>query len=125
MEGHDDLAGEDDPEEADDSKGEDDREQGVELGAFGDAVDEAVDYPTTSAALVEEYGGLEVGYADGAETVGELLGPLDEEYDSPEAVRQSVYNMVGEGAVGRERYTDRTAGEGDNRPPDEEEDVSF
>lgn len=105
-------------------KGEDDRESGVQLGEFDEAI-ETVDYPTTSAAIVEEFGGMEVALTDGTETVAELLGPIDDEFEGPEEVRQSVYNMVGDGAVGRERYTDRTTGEGGNQPPGDDEDVSF
>lgn len=105
-------------------EGENDREQGVELGEFGETIEE-LDYPTTSEAIVEAFGEMEVTLTDGTETVAELLGPLEEEYERPEGVRQSVYNMVGDEAVGRERYTDRTAGDGDNQPPGDDEDVSF
>lgn len=103
---------------------EDDREQGVQLGEFGEVIEE-MEYPTTADAIVEEFGSVEVQLTDGTETVAELLGPLDDEYHEPEEVRQSVYNMVGEEAVGRDRYTDRTAGEGGNQPPGEGDDVSF
>lgn len=105
-------------------EGDEDRQQGVQLCEFGEAI-EAVDYPTTADALVARFGEMEVTLTDGAETVAELLGPLDDEFEGPEEVRQTVYNMVGDEAVGRERYTDRTTGDGDNLPPDEEEDVSF
>lgn len=103
---------------------EDDREQGVQLAAFGEVI-ESLDYPTTAAAIVDDHGDVEIELTDGTETVAELLGPMDDEFGSPEEVRQAVYNMVGDGAVGRERYTDRTAGEGGNQPPGDDEDVSF
>lgn len=84
----------------------DDREQGVDFGDLEDQL-EAHDYPATTEEIVDEFGDEAVSYADGSETVASLLEPLSETYDSADEVRQSIFNMVGEGAIGRKGYTDR------------------
>ena len=88
----------------------DDREQGMEFGDLADRLGEH-DYPATTDEIVEAFGDETVGYSGGSETVASLLGPLSETYDSAEEVRQSIFNMVGEGAVGRKGYTDRGGAE--------------
>lgn len=84
----------------------DSREQGVEFGEFEERLRDQT-YPTTAATLVDAYGDLVVSLEGGEETVGEILGSVEEEYGSPGEVRQAVYNLVGIEAVGRKRYTDR------------------
>lgn len=86
----------------------DDREMGIDFGPLADDL-EASTYPLTTDELLERYGEETVSYADGNETLRQLLGPLDDEYDSVEEVRQAVFNMVSEGAEGRTNYTDRGA----------------
>ncbi|GAA0247886.1 hypothetical protein ACFFQF_06515 [Haladaptatus pallidirubidus] len=98
-----------------------DREMGVELGELSDELDEH-DYPASSDDLVEEYGDYEIEYPNGSERFEEVIGPLNETYESADDVRQSIFNMVDSEAVGRQRYTDRGAGAAENpeEDPDQE-----
>jgi len=95
------------------------REQGVDLGALAEEL-EAHDYPTTNETLIEEYGAHELVLAEGSESLREVLGelPTDESYDSADAVRQMIFNMVGADAVGREGYSDRGGIAGDRNDID-------
>ncbi|MEA5389479.1 hypothetical protein VB773_22485 [Haloarculaceae archaeon H-GB2-1] len=70
---------------------------------------ESHDYPTTADALIDAYGDYELSLADGSVTLREVLGSQSDDvrYDDPESVRQSIFNMVGEQAVGRKDYSDR------------------
>ena len=86
---------------------DDTREQGVEFGEFGEALEEH-EYPTTIDEIVEQYGDYEIEMENDSETVEDLLEPLGHErYDSPEDVRQAIFNMVGDEAIGRKGYSDR------------------
>lgn len=82
------------------------RVQGVALGGFGDVLEE-VEYPITSADLVERHGDRQLEYANGRERVGDVLGPVDDTFASAAEARRAVVGLVGMGAVGRTRYTDR------------------
>jgi hypothetical protein len=88
------------------------REQGVDFGRLADEL-ETREYPATREELLAEYGDYELEMAGGSETLRDVLGPQEESgdeerrYESAEAVRQAVYNMVGSEAVGREDYSDR------------------
>jgi hypothetical protein len=85
----------------------DDRHSGVE---FGDLMSdlEDVEYPRSADDVIEQFGDREVTHANGSETVRELLEPVgDATYDSADGVRREMLNMIGEGSVGREEYTDR------------------
>lgn len=87
------------------------REQGVEFGDLADEL-ESHDYPATASELVADYGDYELGLPNGEETFEETLGPLaesdnEETYESAEEVEQTILNMVGSKAVGREGYSDR------------------
>ena len=84
----------------------DDRESGIDFGDLDEDL-ETESYPLTTDELLAEYGDRKVSYADGSESVAELLGPLNDTYDSVEQVRQAIFNMVSEGAEGRENYSDR------------------
>ncbi|MFH5797489.1 hypothetical protein [Haladaptatus sp. CMAA 1911] len=97
------------------------REQGVELGELSEKLDDH-DYPADVDELVSEYGEYEIGYPNGSETFEEVIGPLNETYESPDDVRQSILNMADSDAVGRQRYTDRGAGgvETSEEDPDQE-----
>jgi hypothetical protein len=86
----------------------DDRETGIDFGTLAEDLQTAT-YPLTTDDLLDRYGDESVSYADGSETLRQLLGPLDDEYDSAEEVRQAVFTMVGDGAEGRTNYTDRGA----------------
>ena len=93
----------------------DDRQMGIELGEINDAL-ESHDYPASAEELTDDYGERTIDLPNGSKTFGEILEPFeDETYDSAEEVRQSIFNMVGSEAVGREDYSDRgtTTDEGD------------
>jgi hypothetical protein len=98
-------------ENGDDAGTDDSREQGVDIGALADELEDH-SYPTTTSELLEEYGDYEIEMPDGSETLEAVLGNIQEdddeqEYESAEDVRQMIYNMVGSEAVGREGYSDR------------------
>ncbi len=84
------------------------REQGIEFGDLKEKIDE-IDYPITNRELVDQYGDETLGFPDGERPLRETLDPLpdDQEYEEPFEVEQSVMNMVGSDAVGREGYSDR------------------
>jgi len=89
---------------------DDSREQGIELGSFGEDVDD-LDYPVTNGALVERYGDQELDLPQGETTLGAVLSPApDDEYESPTEVREVIKTFVDSDAVGREGTTDRTSG---------------
>lgn len=104
------MASEDTPDS--DAAG-DTREQGVEFGELKGELD-AHAYPTTGEELLAAYGDFEIGLTGGSTTLGEVLGGRHDEqggeevrYESADDVHQSILNMVGSDAVGRENYTDR------------------
>lgn len=84
----------------------DTRESGVEFGNLADDI-ESEEYPIGNEELLEKYGDREIEHANGSEPLRAILGPLDDTYDSPEAVRQAVFNMIGQEAEGRVGYSDR------------------
>ncbi|MCU4741097.1 hypothetical protein OB955_12615 [Halobacteria archaeon AArc-m2/3/4] len=87
---------------------DDNRTLGVELGDLGDKLQEH-DYPATQDELMEEYGDEEIEMAEETATFEELVGPLNqEEYESYGDVEQAIMNMVGDEAIGRKNYSDRT-----------------
>ncbi len=97
------------------------REQGVELGELSEKLDNH-DYPADVDELVDEYGEYEIGYPKGSETFEEVLGPMNDSFDSADEVRQSIMTMVDSDAVGRQRYSDRGGSEQSaaNDDPDQE-----
>lgn len=85
------------------------RDQGIELAALGDEI-ESHDYPTTPEELVAEYGDFELTLEGGSQEFGEVFGILEgngEQFDNAEEVRQTLRNLVGVEAVGRNQYSDR------------------
>jgi len=92
----------------------DTREQGIEFGQLKEKLD-SHDYPATNDELVEAYGDYELELPGGSQTLEEILGKRRSEsgegeeirYQSAEDVHQSIHNMVGSDAVGREGYSDR------------------
>ncbi|WP_410767282.1 hypothetical protein [Haloferax sp. DFSO60] len=86
---------------------DDTREQGIEFGTLiGDLEDES--YPLSHETLLSRYGDRELGLFDTQVPLREVLSPEQElEYEDVESVRQAVFNMVGDEAVGREKYSDR------------------
>ena len=92
------------------------REQGIEFGDLEAAL-AAHEYPTTTAEVLDAYGEHELTIPNGTRTLREVLGPLDDgehdadttetSYESPEEVRQMIFDAVGSDAIGREEYSDR------------------
>jgi hypothetical protein len=85
-----------------------DREQGVEFGALADEL-ASHDYPATTDELLDAYGDHELDLPGGSETFAAVLGTqtTEQRFESSEAVRQTVFNMVSADAVGRRGYSDR------------------
>jgi len=111
----------------------DSREMGVDFGELANEL-EGLEYPVTREAVLDEYGDAEIQTSGGSETLQSILGGQEmessgsesHEYDSADAVQQSILNMVGSEAVGREDYSDRggssgSATEGDGEGDDEDE----
>jgi hypothetical protein len=93
----------------------DTREQGIEFGQLKEKL-ASHDYPATGDELLEAYGDFELELPGGSATLREILGKRqseeegdddDVEYESADDVRQSIHNMVGSDAIGRENYSDR------------------
>jgi hypothetical protein len=104
-----------------DSEG--DREQGVEFGTLVDDLEDG-SYPMSHDELLENYGDHEIVLMDQRTTLREVIGPEHErEYEDPESVRQAVFNMVGDDAVGREGYSDRGVNSPGEDSSDEEESI--
>ncbi|WP_137287985.1 DUF5789 family protein [Natronorubrum halophilum] len=105
---------------------DDNRQLGVELGDLGDQL-ESADYPLSEDELLEEYGDEEIDMDGETETLEEIIGPLNEdEYRDYGEVEQAIMNMVGDEAIGRKNYSDRTppaAGEDrqDEGAPDQDD----
>ncbi|AGB17185.1 hypothetical protein Halru_2604 [Halovivax ruber XH-70] len=84
------------------------REQGVELGELGTKLEEH-DYPASQDELLEAYGEEEVKMDEETTTFQELLEPFNEDgYESAAEVEQAIVTMVGDEAIGRKNYSDRT-----------------
>lgn len=84
------------------------REQGVELGDLGTKIKEH-DYPASQDELLDAYGDEELEMDEETTTFRELLEPFNEDsYESPFEVEQAIMTMVGDEAIGRKNYSDRT-----------------
>ncbi|WP_247729785.1 DUF5789 family protein [Halovivax limisalsi] len=84
------------------------REQGVELGDLGRKLEEH-EYPASQDELLEAYGDEELEMEEETTTFRELLEPFNEDgYDSAFEVEQAIMTMVGDEAIGRKNYSDRT-----------------
>lgn len=86
----------------------DDRDMGVGFGDLSeDLADE--DYPISHDELLERYGDRELDLAQGSTTLREVVGPEgNDSYEDADEVHQTVLNMVGDEAIGRKDYTDRS-----------------
>lgn len=101
--------------------GDDGREQGIEFGSVTDAL-ENESFPLTKAELLNRHGERTITFSDGSSTLADILHPENErEFEDTESVRQAIFAMVGEGAVGREEYSDRGGSSPDGPDPDEQE----
>lgn len=98
----------------------DSREQGIEFGALAEDLENET-YPLSHEQLLAEYGDRELELTDGETTVSEVLQAENEtEYEDAESVRQAIFTMVGDDAIGREGYSDRG---GDSSEIDSDESV--
>ncbi|NHN42731.1 hypothetical protein G9C85_13980 [Halorubellus sp. JP-L1] len=85
----------------------DNREQGIEFGSLTDDLEDE-SYPMTHDEVLDRFGDRELELENGTTTVGEVLSEeMEREYEDAEGVRQTIFNMVGSAAVGRQRYSDR------------------
>lgn len=67
-------------------------------------------YPATTAELIAAHGDRTIELQDGTETVGEVLGRLDDQtYDQADDVYTDLRTAVGHEAIGRRGYSDRDA----------------
>jgi len=101
----------------------DSRELGVDFGRLADELSSET-YPVERETLLSKYGDYEIETSSGSQELQSILGGQEaatdsHEYESADAVRQAVLNMVGSGAVGREEYSDR--GGSNQEQGDEEE----
>lgn len=83
------------------------REQGIEFGSLAKEL-EAESYPLSHEKLIGRYGDHELELTDRSTALRDVLGPENEqEYEDTEGVRQAIFSMVGDDAVGRKGYSDR------------------
>ena len=84
------------------------RERGVELGDLrGKLQDET--YPISRDELLEDYGDEGIQLSDTTMTLEEVIGSLGEdEFQDYGEVEGAIMNMVGDEAIGRKNYSDRT-----------------
>jgi hypothetical protein len=84
------------------------RELGVDFGTLAGDLEEH-QYPATTGELVETYGDAVLELANGEQTFRELLELCpDERFESAADTRTAVFNAVGDRAIGRKGYSDRT-----------------
>lgn len=84
------------------------REQGVDLGDLHEKL-ETHDYPASKEDLLKAYRDHVLEFGDGRATFADLLEPTNQgTYDSEMEVKQTIMNMVGDEAIGRKNYSDRT-----------------
>jgi len=86
---------------------QDSREQGIDFGDLDETLAN-LDYPVDNDELLDEHGDAEVSHPNGTETLSDVLGEAEgQTYETEEELREMVFNMIGEEAVGREGYSDR------------------
>jgi len=102
------------------------RERGVDLGDVQETLTN-VTYPIGHDELLDAHGDEEIEMSGNTTTLEELIGPLNEdEYRDYDEVEGAIMNMVGDEAIGRKNYSDRTppaAGEDrqDEGAPDQDD----
>lgn len=85
---------------------DDSREQGIEVGDLADEV-AAMGYAVSRETLLEKYGDRTLELPDGSVELEEVVNIADENrVENVEAVRETVFNLVGDEAVGRKGYSD-------------------
>lgn len=84
------------------------RELGIDFGSLAQDLEES-EYPTTSSALVDDHGDTVLQFQTGEQTLRELFEPVvDEQFESAAEVRETIFTFVGDQAIGRKGYSDRT-----------------
>ncbi|WP_247730067.1 DUF5789 family protein [Halovivax limisalsi] len=67
-----------------------------------------IEYPITSAALVDAYGNRSIDLPNGTETVGEVLDRVaPETFETAEEVELTLQSALSRKAIGRYGYSDR------------------
>lgn len=85
----------------------DSREQGIEFGSLVDDLEDG-SFPMGHEQLLDEYGDYEIDLMGDRTMLRDVVGPEHErEYEDTESVRQAIFTMVSDDAVGREGYSDR------------------
>jgi hypothetical protein len=90
------------------SESDENHEQGIEFGSI-ESVFEEVSYPVTADDLVEMHGDREIQRTSADSiAIRELFADVgDQSFESDEALRQGMLNMMPAESVGRRRYSDR------------------
>lgn len=84
------------------------RELGVDFGSLARDLEDH-QYPATSDELVEQYGDAVLTLPNGEQRLRELFELVSEErFDSAADARAAIFNTVGDSAIGRKGYSDRT-----------------
>ena len=86
------------------------RELGVEFGEFEETIEE-IDYPIDHDELIEQHGDEELELSEETTTLEEILAPLqdnEQTYQDEGSLENMIMNMVGDEAIGRKNYSDRT-----------------
>ncbi|WP_254545350.1 DUF5789 family protein [Halomarina pelagica] len=100
-----------DPDRAEDRMGERQHERTERVEDVLDGVREDLGdrkYPVTSEELAMEYADQPLDMPNETETLGSVFDRLvDEEYDSPEEVREAVYRELTGEAEGPEEYNEQ------------------
>jgi len=79
-----------------------------ELGRVG--IFDETKYPVTSEELAVEYGDEVIDLPNETESLGSVFDRLvDERFESPEEVREAIYNELTGEAAGPEEYNDERA----------------
>ncbi|WP_408959582.1 hypothetical protein [Natrinema sp. 74] len=105
---------------------DDNRELGVDLGDLRDDLEDE-EYPIGHDELLERYGDEEIEMSGETTTLEAVIGPLGEdEYRDYGELEGAIMTMVGDEAIGRKNYSDRTppaAGEDrqDEGAPDQDD----
>jgi hypothetical protein len=99
----------------------DTREQGIEFGPLAEEPENEY-YPMAKAELLERHGDETLEFSSGDSKLREVLDTDSErEFEDADSVRQSIFAMVEDDAVGREEYSDRGGSTPDDAVDDEEE----
>lgn len=98
----------------------DNRDRGIEFGDLTDDL-EGESYPLSKAELLERYGDRDLEHSGGSVTLRELLVEEgDREFETADDVHETILNMVGSEAIGREGYSDRGAGTAEQNGDEDE-----